>query len=72
MASPFLAAMLIPDNSPGAALLLRRADGQFSFGRIDARVARAARAAAAHAALRALEREELELPAAQPLEIKLL
>jgi hypothetical protein len=40
-------AMLMPAGSPGAALLVRRADGQFAFERIDARVAFAARAAAA-------------------------
>ena len=39
-------AMLIPEGSPGAALWVRRADGQFAFERIDARVAVAARAAA--------------------------
>jgi hypothetical protein len=39
-------AMLMPEGSSGAALLVRRADGQFSFERIDARVACAARAAA--------------------------
>jgi hypothetical protein len=39
-------AMLMPDGSPGAALLIRRADGQFAFERVDARVAFAARAAA--------------------------
>jgi len=39
-------AMLIPAGSPGAALLVRRSNGQFAFGRIDARVARAARLAA--------------------------
>ena len=41
-----LVAMLIPEGSPGAALLVRRADGQFAIERIDARVASAARAAA--------------------------
>lgn len=39
-------AMLIPEGSPGAALWVRRAGGQFAFERIDARVAVAARAAA--------------------------
>ena len=39
-------AMLIPEGSPGAALLVRRADGQFALERIDARVACAARVAA--------------------------
>ena len=38
--------MLMPAGSSGAALLVRRADGQFAFERIDARVARAARVAA--------------------------
>ena len=41
-----IVAMLMPAGSPGAALLVRRADGQFAFERIDARVAFAARAAA--------------------------
>jgi hypothetical protein len=39
-------AMLMPAGSPGAALLVRRSDGQFALERIDARVACAARAAA--------------------------
>jgi hypothetical protein len=38
--------MLMPEGSPGAALLVRRADGQFAIERIDARVAFAARTAA--------------------------
>ena len=38
--------MLVPEGSSGAALLVRRADGQFAIERIDARVAFAARAAA--------------------------
>lgn len=38
--------MLMPLGSTGAALLVRRADGQFALERIDARVARAARVAA--------------------------
>ena len=38
--------MLMPAGSPGAALLVRRSDGQFAFERIDARGAFAARAAA--------------------------
>jgi hypothetical protein len=38
--------MLMPEGSSGAALLVRRSDGQFAFERIDARVACAARAAA--------------------------
>ena len=41
-----IVAMLMPAGSPGAALLVRRSDGQFAFERIDARVAFAARAAA--------------------------
>jgi hypothetical protein len=41
-----MVAMLMPEGSPGAALLVRRADGQFAFARIDARVASAARVAA--------------------------
>ena len=39
-------AMLMPPGSSGAALLVRRGDGQFAFERIDARVARAAGVAA--------------------------
>jgi hypothetical protein len=39
-------AMLMPEGSPGAALLVRRADGQFAFALIDPRVASAARVAA--------------------------
>jgi hypothetical protein len=39
-------AMLMPAEAPGAALLVRRSDGQFAFERVDARVAFAARAAA--------------------------
>jgi hypothetical protein len=38
--------MLMPEGSSGAALLVRRSDGQFAFERIDARVACATRAAA--------------------------
>jgi hypothetical protein len=41
-----IVAMLMPEGSPGAALLVRRADGQFAFARIDARLASAARVAA--------------------------
>ena len=41
-----IVAMLMPEGSPGAALLVRRADGQFAFASIDARVASAARVAA--------------------------
>ena len=38
--------MLVPKGCQGAALLVRRPDGQFAFERIDARVASATRAAA--------------------------
>ncbi len=38
--------MLMPDGSPAATLVVRRADGGFAFERIDARVAAAARVAA--------------------------
>ena len=41
-----LVKMLMPEGSPGAALLVRRSDGQFAIERIDVRVASAARAAA--------------------------
>jgi hypothetical protein len=64
-----LVAMLIPENSPDAGLLVRRGDGQLDLGRIDVRVARAARAAAA---LRALELEEQRSVAPQVLQIKLV
>jgi hypothetical protein len=37
--------MLMPEGSPGAALIVRRADGRIDFERIDARLAFAARAA---------------------------
>jgi len=64
-------AMLIPEDGAGAALIMRRADGQFAFGRIDARLARAARAAAVRCALRALEREdERGAPAPRLIEIR--
>jgi len=39
-------AMLMPEGGLGAALVVRRADGQFAIERIDVRVALAARAAA--------------------------
>ena len=38
--------MLSPADSPEAALLVRRADGQFALERVDARLAAAARVAA--------------------------
>jgi hypothetical protein len=41
-----IVAMLMPEDSPGAALLVRRADGQFALERIDSRVAAASRVAA--------------------------
>jgi hypothetical protein len=41
-----MVAMLMPEGSPGATLLVRRADGQFFFERVDSRIASAARAAA--------------------------
>ena len=41
-----LVKLLMPEGSPGAALLVRRSDGQFAIERIDARVASAAHAAA--------------------------
>lgn len=41
-----LVKMLMPEGSPGAALLVRRSNGEFAIERIDARVACAARAAA--------------------------
>jgi hypothetical protein len=39
-------AMLVPQDSLAATMLVRRANGQFNFARIDARVASAARVAA--------------------------
>ncbi len=41
-----IVAMLSPPDSPEAALLVRRADGQFALERVDARLAAAARVAA--------------------------
>jgi hypothetical protein len=41
-----IVAMLSPADSPEAALLVRRADGQFALERVDARLAAAARLAA--------------------------
>lgn len=38
-------AMVVPRDSQSAAMLVRRADGQFAFARIDARLAAASRAA---------------------------
>jgi hypothetical protein len=42
-----IVAMLVPENCLSGTLLVRRADGGFSFQRIDARVAAAVRVAAA-------------------------
>jgi hypothetical protein len=39
-------AMLVPEDSLSATMLVRRADGRFVFERIDARVAAASRVAA--------------------------
>jgi hypothetical protein len=41
-----IVAMLSPPDSPEAALLVRRVDGQFALERVDARLAAAARVAA--------------------------
>ena len=41
-----IVALLSPADSPEAALLVRRADGQFALERVDARLAAAARVAA--------------------------
>ena len=43
-------ALLAPEGSLEAALLVRRANGQFSLQRIDARVAHATRVAAGYSA----------------------
>ena len=59
MQSDFVA-MLMPEGSPGAALLVRRANGQFAIGRIDARVAFAARAAARWSRKAAMAEESAE------------
>ena len=45
-------AVLAPKNSGCATLLMRRANGEFSFARIDARLAAASRAAAAWTGVR--------------------
>jgi hypothetical protein len=42
-------ALLVPEDSLEAALLVRRGDGQFSLARIDARLGAAARLAASYA-----------------------
>jgi hypothetical protein len=54
--------MLMPEGSPGAALLVRRSDGQFCFERIDARVACAARAAARWSSKGAAGKDPLVTP----------
>ena len=41
-----IVAVLLPEGSLGAAMLVRRANGQFTLERIDARVASASRVAA--------------------------
>ena len=43
-----IVALLAPEGSLEATLLVRRADGQFALERIDARVASAARVAASY------------------------
>jgi hypothetical protein len=43
---PEIFAMLVPGDSLRATLLVRRASGEFSFARIDARLAAASRVAA--------------------------
>jgi hypothetical protein len=50
MESKFIA-LLATEGSCEATLLVRRGDGQFSFARIDARLASAARLAARYASL---------------------
>lgn len=49
MQSNFVA-LLASQGSPEATLLVRRANGQFALGRIDARLASAARVAASYSA----------------------
>jgi hypothetical protein len=44
-----IVALLAPEGSREAALLVRRADGQFALARIDARLGAAARLAAMYA-----------------------
>ena len=67
-------AMLVPEASLCATMLIRRADGRFAFERIDARVAVAARVAARwsrkepsteNTALQACGRETSEMMAAK-------
>jgi hypothetical protein len=44
-----IVALLVPEGSLEAALLVRRGDGQFNLARIDARLGAAARLAASYA-----------------------
>jgi hypothetical protein len=57
-------ALLAPEGSLEATLLVRRGDGQFALERIDARVAQAARMAAAYSGSKAHASLSLEASAA--------
>jgi hypothetical protein len=51
------AAMVMGEDGAGAALMVRRSDGQFAFGCIDPRIARAARVASIRGVLRGLSQD---------------
>lgn len=57
-------ALLAPEGSREATLLVRRADGQFALARIDARVAHATRVAASYPGTNVHGSPSLEVSAA--------
>jgi hypothetical protein len=57
-------ALLAPEGSLEATLLVRRANGQFALERIDARLAHATRMAAAYAGSKTHSAPSLEMSAA--------
>jgi hypothetical protein len=57
-------ALFAPEGSLEATLLVRRANGQFSLERIDARVAHATRVAAAYSGTKTLASPSFEVSAA--------
>jgi hypothetical protein len=57
-------ALLAPEGSREATLLVRRADGQFALARIDVRVAHATRVAASYSGTSAYGSRILEVSAA--------
>lgn len=59
-----IVALLAPEGSLEATLLVRRADGQFALERIDARVASAARLAGSYPGTKAYRSSSLEVSAA--------